>query len=41
MGGDGKRCAEIDAKKKPHTAAMAAMAAMAAKLQTEDGKAAY
>ena len=41
MGREGKRCAEIDAEKNPHTAAMAAMAAMAAKLQTEDGKAAY
>ena len=41
MGGEGKRCAEIDAEKNPHTVAMAAMAAMAAKLQTEDGKAAY
>jgi transposase len=35
MGREGKRCAEIDAKANPHTAAMAA------KLQTEAGKAAY
>ena len=35
MGREGKRCAEVDAKAHPHTAAMAA------KLQTQDGKAAY
>ena len=35
MGREGKRCAEVDAQKNPHTAAMAA------KLQTEAGKAAY
>jgi len=35
MGREGKRCAEVDAKKNPHTAAMAA------KLQTDAGKAAY
>lgn len=35
MGREGKRCAEVDAEKNPHTAAMAA------KLQTEEGKAAY
>ena len=35
MGREGKRCAEVDAKAHPHTAAMAA------KLQTEAGKAAY
>jgi transposase len=35
MGREGKRCADIDAETKPHTAAMAA------KLQTERGKAAY
>ena len=35
MGREGKRRAEIDAEKNPHTAAMAA------KLQTEEGKAAY
>ena len=35
MGREGKRCAEVDAQKTPHTAAMAA------KLQTEAGKAAY
>ena len=35
MGREGKRCTEIDAQKSPHTAAMAA------KLQTEDGRAAY
>ena len=35
MGREGKRCAEVDAHKYPHTAAMAA------KLQTEAGKAAY
>jgi hypothetical protein len=35
MGREGKRCAEVDAKTNPHTAAMAA------KLQTQDGKAAY
>ena len=38
MGREGKSCADIDAEKNPHTAAMAAMAA---KLKTEDGKAAY
>jgi hypothetical protein len=38
LGRQGKCCAEIDAKKNPHTAATAAMAA---KLQTEEGKAAY
>ena len=35
MGREGQRCAEVDAKAHPHTAAMAA------KLQTQDGKAAY
>ena len=35
MGREGKRCAEVDAQKYPHTAAMAA------KLRTEAGKAAY
>ena len=35
LGREGKRCADIDATKNPHTAAMAA------KLQTENGKAAY
>ena len=35
MGREGKRCAEVDAKKHPHTAAMAA------KLQTDAGKTAY
>ncbi len=35
LGREGKRCAEIDAQKNPHTAAMAA------KLQTDEGKAAY
>jgi len=35
MGREGKRSAEVDAQKNPHTAAMAA------KLQTEAGKAAY
>jgi hypothetical protein len=35
LGREGKRCAEIDAEKSPHTAAMAA------KLQTDEGKAAY
>ena len=35
MGREGKRCAEVDAQKNPHTAAMAA------KLQTEAGKTAY
>ena len=35
LGREGKRCAEIDAQKNPHTAAMSA------KLQTEEGKAAY
>ena len=35
MGREGKRCVEIDAKKNPHAAAMAA------KMQTEGGKAAY
>ena len=35
MGREGKRCVEIDAKKNPHTAAMAA------KMQTDSGKAAY
>ena len=35
IGGEGKRCAKINAEKNPHTAAMAA------KLKTEDGKAAY
>ena len=35
MGREGKRCAEIDPAKSPHTAAMAA------KLQTDAGKAAY
>ena len=35
IGREGKRCAEVDAAKNPHTAAMAA------KLQTEAGKAAY
>jgi transposase len=35
MGREGKRCAEVDAQKSPHTAAMAA------KLQTDAGKAAY
>ena len=35
MGREGKRCAEVDAQKYPHTVAMAA------KLQTDAGKAAY
>ena len=35
MGREGKRCADVDANKNPHTAAMAA------KLQTDDGKTAY
>jgi transposase len=35
MGREGKRCAEVDAHKSPHTAVMAA------KLQTDAGKAAY
>ncbi len=35
MGREGKRCAEVDAKTSPHTAAMAA------KLQTHEGRAAY
>ena len=35
MGREGKRCAEVDAKTHPHTAAMAA------KLQTDEGRAAY
>lgn len=35
LGREGKRCAEIDAEKNPHSAAMAT------KLQTEQGKAAY
>ena len=35
MGREGKRCAEIDAKSNPHTAAMAA------KLQTPEGTSAY
>ena len=35
LGREGKRCAEIDASKSPHTAAMAA------KLQSNEGKAAY
>ena len=35
MGREGKRCAEVDAKTSPHTAAMAA------KLQTDEGRAAY
>ena len=35
MGREGKRCADVDAKANPHTAAMAA------KLQTDAGKAAY
>ena len=35
MGREGKRCAEVDAHKGPHTAAMSA------KLQTEAGRAAY
>ena len=35
LGREGKKCAEIDAKKNPHTAAMAA------KMQTEEGRAAY
>ena len=35
MGREGKRCAEVDVQKSPHTAAMAA------KLQTDAGKAAY
>jgi transposase len=35
LGREGKRCAEIDADKNPHTAAMAA------KLQTDGGKTAY
>lgn len=35
MGREGKRCAEVDATKNPHTAAMAA------KLQTDEGRAAY
>ena len=35
MGREGKRCAEVDAKTYPHTAAMAA------KLQTDEGWAAY
>ena len=35
MGREGKRCAEVDAQKNPHTAAMAA------KLQSDAGKAAY
>ena len=35
LGREGKRCAEIDASKSPHTTAMAA------KLQSNEGKAAY
>ena len=35
MGREGKRCAEVDAKTSPHTAAMAA------RLQTDEGRAAY
>ena len=35
LGREGKRCAEVDAQKSPHTAAMAA------KLQTDAGKTAY
>ena len=35
MGREGKRCAEVDATTNPHTAAMAA------KLQTDEGRAAY
>ena len=35
LGREGKRCAEIDAERSPHTAAMAA------KLQSNEGKAAY
>ena len=35
MGREGKRCAEVDSQKSPHTAAMAV------KLQTDAGKAAY
>jgi transposase len=35
LGREGKKCAEIDAKKNPHTAAMAA------KMQTDEGRAAY
>lgn len=35
LGREGKRCAQIDAQKNPHTAAMAT------KLQTDQGKAAY
>ena len=35
MGREGKRCAEVDAKTSPHTAAMAA------KLQTDEGRTAY
>ena len=35
IGREGKRCAEVDATKNPHTAAMAA------KLQTDEGRAAY
>jgi|GEM_PF-2219691 len=35
LGREGKRCAQIDARKNPHTAAMVG------KLQTEEGKAAY
>lgn len=35
MGREGKRCAEVDAKTSPHTAAMAA------KLQTDEGRVAY
>ena len=35
MGREGKHCAEVDATKNPHTAAMAT------KLQTDEGRAAY
>jgi transposase len=35
LGREGKKCAEIDAKKNPHTAAMAA------KMQTDEGRAEY
>ena len=35
LGREGKRCAEVDAQRNPHTAEMAA------KLQTDEGKAAY
>ena len=35
MGREGRRCAEVDARTSPHTAAMAA------RLQTDEGRAAY